>query len=644
MVAQSYPCIDILKPMARYLFLLLCASLLPAAVTKVHVVDRNDYLGAREFGSAGPYERVFARANFALDPKSPANAKIRDLDKAVTNEAGLVTFSADIFVLKPRDPARGNGGLIFEVSNRGGKALSGTFQFATAPLAHTGPNAGAPGSEGDAFLLEQGYTLVWIGWQFDVPQDPSLIRLYPPLTQNIETQIRSEFVPTANTKVMSLGDRNMLAYPASGPVTLTIRDSRDGKRKPIESGWKLNAEKTAIEMESGFSPFQIYEALYPTKNPVVAGTGLAAVRDFISFLRYGNRGETLFADQRRFIKRTIAFGTSQSGRFLRQFLFDGFNSDELGRPVFDGIWANVAGAGRGSFNIRGAQPSRDGHPTFNFFYPSDIYPFTDLLSHDPATGLTDGLLAHAGNIPKIFYTNGSYEYWGRNAALIHITPDGKQDADLHPNTRIYYVAGSQHGPGRVPPPAEGLVNPANANDYRPLYRALLMALDAWVKDNTAPPPSVYPSLARKQLIAYEDFQLANKPPQPQRSWRMDYSTEPPKLGAIFPLFVPQVDKEGNELGGIKMPEVAVPLATYTGWNYRSGPNVPKLYLNDMTGSTILKPTAEIKQKFPTRQSYEAETQKVTDQLVQQRLLLPRDAQRVTKRSGDFYDWAVSQRP
>jgi hypothetical protein len=168
-----------------------------------------------------------------------------------------------------------------------------------------------------------------------------------------------------------------------------------------------------------------------------------------------------------------------------------------------------------------------------------------------------------------------------------------------------------------------------------------MSLDNWIKDNTAPPPSAYPLLARKQLVPYEDFNHAGKPPLPQRAWRMDYTTEPPKQGAIFPLYVPQLDKDGNELGGIKMPEVAVPLAMYTGWNYRAGPNVPKLYLNDMTGSTILKPAAEIKQKFPTRQSYEAETQKVTDQLVQQRLLLPRDATRVTKRSGDFYDWAIS---
>lgn len=627
--------------MLRPLLLLLCATLLPAAVTKVYLVERNDYQGAREFGQVGPYERLFARAHFTLDPQSPANARIADLDKAVRNEAGQVTFSADIFILKPRDPARGNGGLLFEVSNRGGKGLSGMFQFATAPQAHSGPAADQPGNAGDAFLLEQGYTLVWIGWQFDVPADPSLIRLYPPLTQNIEAQIRSEFVPTAATKIMNLGDRNMQGYPADGPVTLTVRDSRDGKRQTISSGWKLNTSRTALEMESGFAPFQIYEAIYTTKNPVVAGTGLAAVRDFISFLRYGNRGETLLADQPRFLKRFIAFGTSQSGRFLRQFLYDGFNSDELGRPVFDGIWANVAGAGRGSFNLRGAQPSRDGHPTFNFFYPSDIFPFTDLLSTDATAGRTDGLLARAGNIPKIFYTNGSYEYWGRNAALIHLTPDGKQDADLHPNTRIYYVAGSQHGPGRVPPPTEGLALPANANDYRPLYRALLVALDAWIKDNTAPPPSVYPRLSRNQLVAYENFSLPNKPPQPQRSWRMDYRTEPPTPGALFPLYVPQVDRDGNELGGIRMPEVAVPLATYTGWNYRSGPNVPRYYLNDMTGSTIPRPVADIKQKFPTRAAYEAETQKVTDTLIQQRLLLPRDATRVTKRSGDFYDWVLS---
>ncbi len=533
---------------------------------------------------------------------------------------------------------------MLEISNRGGKSLFSTFQYATAALAHEGAKADDAAAYGNAWLLEQGYTIVWVGWQFDVPLGSSLLRVYPPPTENVEALIRSEFVPHERTSSMSFGDRNMQAYVASGPVTLTIRDSRDGKRKTIPSGWKLNAARTGIEMEGGFAPWQIYEAIYPTKNPPVAGVGLAAVRDFISFLRYENRGETLLGDQRRWIKRTIAFGTSQSGRFLRHFVYEGFNADEKGRVVFDGVWANVAGGGRGSFNQRGAQPSRDGHPTFNYFYPSDIFPFTDLPQNDPLSGKSDGLLAAVKTAPKIFYTNGSYEYWGRSAALIHVTPDGQRDAEFAPQTRIYFVAGSQHGPGRLPPPRQGTLHFANMNDYKPLYRALLQALDAWIKDGVTPPDSVYPRLDRKELIPYEKFPGTDKPPLPQRAWRMDYTTEPPRPGAPFPLLLPALDADGNEVGGVRMPEVAVPLARFTGWNYRSGAGVPAKWLSDMTGATLLFSPAEIRRRYPARAVYEAKVRRAAEAMVAQRYLLAGDVDAVVQRAGAAYDWALAQKP
>ena len=120
--------------------------------------------------------------------------------------------------------------------------------------------------------------------------------------------------------------------------------------------------------------------------------GPAAVRDTISRLKYGSASELGLAPGA--IKRAIAFGISQSGRFLRTYLYYGFNEDESHRKVFDGVMAHVAGAGRGSFNHRFAQPSRDGHPYLNFFYPTDIFPFTDVAQRDPETGVQDGLLTH----------------------------------------------------------------------------------------------------------------------------------------------------------------------------------------------------------------------------------------------------------
>lgn len=598
----------------RLIALMLVAAALPAAVEKIYLVERGDY-GER-------YERVVARAYFVVDPKLPANQIIRDLDRAPVDEQGLVRFSADLVVIKPRDPATGNGSILFEVSNRGGRGLVGMF--------------------GDAFLMEQGFTLVWVGWQWDVPVSKDLLRVYPPIAKGVEAMIRSEFVPHAKTTSMNLGDRTMQAYVASGAVKLTVRDGRDGKRQEIRDGWQLNASKTGIEMAAGFQPYQIYEAVYPTRDPMVAGTGLAAIRDVISFLRYENRGTVLLGDQYRHMKRAIAFGTSQSGRFLRQYLYDGFNTDEKGRKVFDGVWANVAGAGRGSFNIRGAQPSRDGHPTFNFFYPSDVFPFTDVASTDAETGVTDGLLAKVKDVPKVFYTNGSYEYWGRNAALIHVTPDGKRDAEVAPGTRIYYVAGSQHGPGRMPPPKAGSVNFANMNDYRPLYRALLVAMQGWVAEGAAPPESRYPRLDRRELVPYEEVRDAGVPKQPLRAWRVDYRSEPPVVGKVFPLLVPAIGADGNELGGVRMPEVAVPLARYRGWNFVEAENAPKGWVNDMVGSTLPMGADAVVQRYGSKEKYLGLVRESAVGMVKERLLLERDVEGVVARAGQAWDWVMGR--
>ena len=306
----------------RILLLVLVASLGFGAVTKIYVEERGDFQEGKSFGAPGPYERVVARAHFAIDPKLPANRIIRDIDRAPVDDKGLVRFSADLYVLKPRDPAKGNGSILFEVSNRGGKGMLGMFQA------------------NDAYLMEQGYTLVWVGWQWDVPLSPYLLRVYPPVARGVEALIRSELVPHAKVTGMNLGDRTMQAYTVDHGLKLTVRDSRDGGRQEIREGWTLNAARTGIEMTAGFQPYQIYEATYTTKDPVVAGTGMAAIRDVISFLKYENNGIVLLGDQYRYMKRAIAFGTSQSGRFLRQFLYDGFNSDEKGRKVFEGVWAD----------------------------------------------------------------------------------------------------------------------------------------------------------------------------------------------------------------------------------------------------------------------------------------------------------------
>lgn len=361
-----------------------------AALTSVELVDRGDVLDNKSFGAAGPYERVVARAHFAVDPKLPQNRIIADIDRAPRDENGLVEFSADLYVLKPRDAAKGNGTALFEISNRGGKGLLSMFDFA-----HGSHDPEADAEFGDKFLLQQGFTLVWVGWEFDVPRDTlgsrGLMHLYAPVATDhgkpIEGLVRSEWEGDERVNTISLGDRAQRGYPvanAGDPENVMyVRSRVDAPREIVpRDKWRFTDE-THVALDGGFDPGRIYEVVYKARGAVVAGLGPAAVRDVVSFLKHGEV-ETLLGDQHEYIKRALGFGVSQSGRFLRLFLRDGFNQDEKGRIAFDGVWAHVAGAGVGNFNARFAQPSRDGNPFFNIFYPTDVPPFND-----------DGLLAKA---------------------------------------------------------------------------------------------------------------------------------------------------------------------------------------------------------------------------------------------------------
>jgi hypothetical protein len=390
---------------ARCVWILWLATVASAELVRIELRERSDVLDGRAWGKAGPYERMAGRAFFEVDPDLPANRIIADIALAPRNARGRVEFSADLYILKPRDPRQGNGTLLVEISNRGNKYLLRQFNFAR-------PSNDPRTAEhfGDGYLLEEGYTLVWVGWQFDVPDQPDLLRLFAPAARGawgpITGLVRSEYVPDRPVREFSLGDRTMIAYPAADPddpqATLTVRDRVEAPRKVIpRSEWrfareefgKLVPDPTRVWMKAGFQPGKIYEVVYRAKDPVVAGLGPAAVRDLVSYLKYGDAPEwALLSDQKRFLKRAIGIGTSQSGRFLRTFLYYGFNQDERGRQVFDGIIAHVAGGGRGSFNHRFAQPSRDGHPFMNQFYPTDIYPFADVELEDPETGLREGLL------------------------------------------------------------------------------------------------------------------------------------------------------------------------------------------------------------------------------------------------------------
>ena len=467
--------------------------------------------------------------------------------------------------------------------------------------------------------------------------------------------VRAQWTGDVRVNMFSLGDRNQLAYPVANrgdaKATLTVRDHSSDAPKLIERDKWSFADDTHVSMTGGFDPGRIYEVVYTARDPVVAGLGPAAVRDFVSFLKYGGP-ETLLGDQRNYIKRALGFGISQSGRFLRSFVYDGFNQDEKNRRVFDGVWAHVAGAGRGSFNARFAQPSRDGHPFLNLFYPVDVPPFTD-----------EGLLekARAANVaPKVFLSNGSYEYWGRCASLIHTTEDGKKDATLGPDTRVYFFAGAQHGAGSVPPRKVEAQNLADTNDYRPAMRALLTAMQAWLKDGTEPPASRYPLLAQNQLVTVGTFAFPHLkdiavPRRKREAYRLDFTSEPPKIGDPYPTLVPRVNTDGNETSGIRMPEISEPLASYTGWNLRKASIGAPEELFSMVGSWIpfpvnrterenkKDPRTSIEERYPSKRDYLEKITLAAQALKNDGFLLERDIPWVRDRAAREWDYVLTSK-
>ena len=390
------------------------------------------------------------------------------------------------------------------------------------------------------------------------------------------------------------------------------------------------------------------------------GTGFAATRDFVSFLKYGTNGNPLG----NAIERAYAFGSSQSGRFLRHMLYEGFNGDEAGRKVFDGIFANVAGGARGSFNHRFAQPSRHASAHFDALYPTEWFPFTDLPQTDPETQEKGGLLDHceaAGVTPRIFYTNTSTEYWNRSASLVHTDVRGQEDVEVHSSVRVYHFSSTKHGPGDVPKTPRRTV-PPNPVNFRYAERALLVALDRWVREGVAPPESRYGRVSDGSLVDAADLKFPTipdlqSPKRMRRPLRLNWGSrwddgiidcEPPEKGRPFGVRVSQVDEDGNEVAGIRMPEVVAPLGTFTGWRYRQHGATDALVGLDGMWVPFARDEDEreedsrlsIAQRYGSRDAYLDCVARAARELVGERLMLREDVDRAVERAGAMYDWVM----
>ena len=664
-----------LKRFALVLLFALSTTPLGAEVVRIEVNSRADILPEKSFGSVGGFEKLAGKIYFAVDPRNTANQIITDIDKAPQNSSGKVEFSSDFYMIKPKDMSRGNGTVLYEVSNRGNKGMLGYFNRAT--VNNLDPKAEA--DFGDGFLLAQGFTLLWVGWQFDAPSRDGMLRVYVPSAREkdgspIRGLVRSDFSTTQKTSEVALPDPTYsIADSKDAANTLMVRDSVEAPRRVVpRDQWDFTADGKNIHMAAGFEPSKIYEVIYRSQDPPVAGLGPAAVRDAISKLKYGSTPELSLSQG--VVKHAIAFGISQSGRFLRTYLYYGFNEDEAHRKVFDGVMSHVAGSGRGSFDNRFALPSRTAGPFASFFYPVDIFPFTDIVQLDPETGRRDGLLTHNMKpefMPRIMYTNSSHEYWGRAASLYTTTVDGKEDAPMMSNVRAYLYTGGSHGVAAFPP-ARGIGQQLNDPlDYRWAARKLLVSLNKWIVDGVEPPPSAYPRVDAGTLVAPERVKFPKIPnltaptsTNIHKAYRVDYgadfttkgiiTNEPPKIKSSFPMLVPQVDSDGNDIAGIRMPEISVPLATYLGWNFFNSRSGPTNELASLTGSFIPfprtpderagmnDPRPSIEERYKSKDAYLELIGKSARDLASKGYLIADDIPRIVQQAGARWDWIMSQ--
>ena len=641
------------------------------ALTRLEITRREPYLNGQTFGDTGAYERIDGIAHYAVSPDHPANAGLTDLALAPRDASGRVCFDGDFTLLVPAIPAKANGGVLVEVPNRGNRVAQRSFNRAPFELTPTDEI-----DPGDGFLMRHGWTVAFVGWQWDMPDCLERLGLRAPMlsadARDPDTQMMLRVQPDAAIDTYSLTDHHVgiignhatiAPARADDPAArLLVRDTAYGEASEIaRSDWRFVSQDgnapTHIKMDSGFVPGRIYDLLYTPFECPVASAGLLAVRDFGAFMRYDES-----APISGHIDSVIAQGISQCGRFLRTMLYLGLNETEQGQPVFDGVLAHIAGGRRGEFNQRYGQPSVQPTPAFGH-----LFPFADAPQTDPQTGKTAGLLdklRERGNMPKVFYTDTSSEYWRGDAGLTHLNLDSGEDVEPpSEDVRRYLFASTQHSPGTLPFADESMFGTRGSScfnivDYRPLYRAALQNLRAWIRDDIAPPPSCFPrqaddtaatrvdvleSLAANPALGLDAAQL----PAPARLPGLVPIDLGPRaadgigqfpaavVGTQYATVVSAVDANGNETGGVRMPDVSVPVAAHSGFNPRHTSTGGTGQLLEYVGSTwVLKDLAD---RYASREAYLQQVQEAAEALVQDQLLLAEDVAVCLTIAGERYD-------
>lgn len=678
-----------------FAFLLLSSSVLRAELVSLDIRERQPFANGISFGDSGAYEKITGVARFAIDPKHPCNKAIIDLDRAPRNADGKVEFETDFVILAPKDPSKGNGALFYDVNNRGNKLALRFFNYAAG-----GNDLDKPNSEGDGFLMRRGYTVVWCGWIGEMLPGDHRLLLHAPIATDAGRPIRGivRYEMSTDKPADSLPLSRREGHGSYSPTeegeakaVLTRRMRETDPRVEIPRGqWSLQRQpllaskdgvpatlrQVRLKLAGGFRPGYLYELICEAEGPLVQGCGYAAVRDLISFLRYDASNRNPFvAAGKPACHRALGFGVSQSGRFLRNFTYLGFNADETQRIVFDGLMPHVAGGGLGFFNHRFAQPTRFAGQHEDHTYPVDYFPFAYGPAVDPFTKKTDSILSRYPDgqlAPKIIHTQSAAEYWHRSGSLVHTDPLGTKDALLPKNVRVFAFGGTQHGPA-ADPPSRGIAdNLTNPGDYRPYLRGLLDALDSWVKDGTEPPASVYPRIDQGTLVHWSQKSTGfpalpgvRYPQVIQQPACLDFgprfaeegiiTVEPPRIVGKYVVLVPRSGPDGNDLGTLLPPEVAVPLATYTGWNLRRRDAGADAMLANLLGSYIpfprtkaqrlaigdLRPSLE--ERYGSFDRYQKQFIDLCNKRIRERYLLTEDAKRLIAAREKYRSWFETEK-
>ena len=623
------------------------ASPSAAKVVKFEIVRvESPAFEGRSFGAVGTYDRIIARATIAVSSDDSHNKIIVDLDRVPRNAQGLVEAMTDVEILRPTIAANGNRRLFYEALNRGNKL--GIALFNDHPVVVNDPAKAA--DAGNGFLMNRGYTIVWSGWQGDVVPGAGRMTFSPPIVPGVTGLAREDFIfdhmddPAGATLSYPAADLD----PTHAKISVRQREA-DPRATPAGLEAKFDGPtKILIKRPEGFDAGAIYEFIYTARDPKVMGLGFAATRDIVSFLRNEATDAAGTANPLAGrIDRAIGFGASQSGRYLHDYLYLGFNADEAGRTVFDGLMPHISGGKKTFTNYRFSQPGRSPYQHAGLLYPGADFPFTYPVITDTLTGKNDGFLKRclaAGNCPKIIKTDSEIEFYQQRASLVVTDTEGNA-LEMPDNIRLFLLSNLQHfamanAKSELVKTCAFPTNPLNAG---PAVRALLVALDGWISNGTLPPASRYPSRSDGTLVppTIQDVGFPRIPgfvytDRLARPTLINSGTMPPVKGAAYPIFVPKTDADGRDVAGLRLPTLEAPTATHTGWNIRKA-GFGEGELCDNSGAMIsfattreerLKnndPRLSMAERYPHEGDRADAIAKAAQQLVQDRLLLEDDA-------------------